>query len=267
VKVSVSQFKSTPDVAANLATVLRHIDQAADQGARVVAFPEASMVAFDSSRDELRAFADTWAKDFVQAVARAAAARRIDVFIGIYEPNGEDRSSNVFVHADSQGRVAGRYDKVHLYDAFSFQESAKNRPGALKANHDEVYVAEVDGIRFGVLNCYDLRFPEIARIAVDKGADVLVYGAGWIAGSLKELHWETLLRARAIENTCFVLASCQPPPESVGMSMVVDAGGLTLAGVAGGEGVATASIDLDRLKEVRAVLPCLEHRRYRIAAD
>ena len=155
---------------------------------------------------------------------------------------------------------------MHLYDAFSFQESAKNRHAPLRPDHDEVYVARVDGIRFGILNCYDLRFPEIARIAVDKGADVLVYGAGWIAGSLKELHWESLLRARAIENTCFVLAACQPPPESVGMSMAIDANGLTLAGIARNEGICTASIDLEHLRQVRDVLPCLAHRRYRIAA-
>ena len=265
-KVSVSQFKSTPEVRGNLDTVLRHIGEAAREGARVIAFPEASMVAFESTRDELRAHAEQSSADFIQAVAAAAKAHRIDVFVGIYEPSGEARSSNVFVHANRDGQIAGRYEKVHLYDAFSFQESAKNRHAPLKPNHDEVYVADIDGIRFCILNCYDLRFPEIARIAIDKGADVLVYGAGWIAGSLKELHWESLLRARAIENTCFVLAACQPPPESVGLSMILDANGLALAGVARREGIATASIDLERLEEVREVLPCLAHRRYRIAA-
>jgi len=265
-KVSVSQFKSTPDVRENLDTVLRHIGEAAREGARVIAFPEASMVAFESSRDELRAHAEQSAAAFIQAVAGAARQHRIDVFVGVYEASGEPRSSNVFVHANRDGQIAGRYEKVHLYDAFSFQESAKNRHAPLKPDHGEVYVADIDGIKFGVLNCYDLRFPEIARIAIDKGADVLVYGAGWIAGSLKELHWESLLRARAIENTCFVLASCQPPPESVGLSMILDANGLTLAGVARREGIAVASIDRGRLEEVREVLPCLAHRRYRIAA-
>jgi len=263
-KVSVSQFKSVPEVAANLATVRAHMRLAAEDGSRVIAFPEASMVAFEGDRDTLRSAAQLHAASFIAGIAEEAVASGIDAFVGIYEPNGEQRSSNVFVHVSSKGEVAGRYEKVHLYDAFSFQESAKNRHAPLKPGFEEVYVADIDGIKFGVLNCYDLRFPEIARVAVDKGADVLVYGAGWIAGSLKELHWESLLRARAIENTCFVLASCQPPPESVGMSMILDANGLALAGIARRDGVCTASIDLPRLEEVREVLPCLQHRRYRI---
>lgn len=265
-KVSVSQFKSTPDISINLRTSIEHIKLAAAEGSRVIGFPEASMVAFESSRDELRAYAESSSTRFVEGIAEAAAAHGMDVFTGIYEPSGEERSSNVFIHVNSKGEIAGRYEKVHLYDAFSFQESAKNRHAPLKPDHGEVYVAEVDGIRFGILNCYDLRFPEISRIAVDKGADVLVYGAGWIAGSLKELHWETLLRARAIENTCFVLAPCQPPPESVGMSMILDPSGLSLAGVAEKQGVCSAHIDLERLRQVREVLPSLRHRRYRIAA-
>jgi len=108
VKVSISQFKSTQDVAANLRTVLDHIAQAAAEGARVIAFPEASMVAFESSRDELRMHAESSSKHFVEAVAKAAAVHRLDVFIGVYEPNGEARSSNVFVHANAAGEVAGR---------------------------------------------------------------------------------------------------------------------------------------------------------------
>ncbi len=266
-KVSVSQFQSSPDVQANLAIVLSHIEEASAQKARLIVFPEASMVAFQSSRDELRTHAEQSSQAFVKQVALAARHHAMDVFIGIYEPSGEARSSNIFVHINAQGEIAGRYDKVHLYDAFSFQESSKNRPADLKPNHGEVYVAEVDGMKFGLLNCYDLRFPEIARIAIDKGAHALIYGAGWIAGSLKELHWETLLKARAIENTCFVLASCQPPPESVGMSMILDAGGLTLAGVADKQAVGYATIDLERLDEVRRALPCLQHRRYHLAED
>ncbi len=265
-KVSVSQFQSSSDVQSNLAIVLSHIEEAAAQKARLIVFPEASMVAFSSSRDELRTHAENAAAAFLQKITLAASHHGIDVFIGVYEPSGEARSSNIFVHINSHGKIAGRYDKVHLYDAFSFQESSKNRPADLKPDHDEVYVAEVDGMKFGLLNCYDLRFPEIARIAIDKGAHALIYGAGWIAGSLKELHWESLLRARAIENTCFVLASCQPPPESVGMSMILDASGLTLAGVAGKQGIGCAIIDLERLDEVRQTLPCLQHRRYRIAS-
>jgi len=264
-KVSVSQFKSTTDVMSNIAIIRAHVQSAAQQGARVVAFPEASMVAFESSREELLAHAKVSSELFIEAMRKIAVDFHVDVIVGMYEDNDTERTSNIFLHVNFAGKVMGRYDKVHLYDAFSFQESYKNRPAQLHANHEEVYVAEIDTMKFAVFNCYDLRFPEIARIAIDQGADVLVYGAGWISGSFKELHWDTLLRARAIENTCFVMASCQPPPESVGMSMILDPNGLTLAGVAAREGLATAEINRHRLEDVRKTLPCLAHRRYYIA--
>lgn len=104
----------------------------------------------------------------------------------------------------------------------------------------------------------------MARALLDQGADALLLGAGWVAGPLKELHWETLIRARAIENTCFVAAACQPAPLSVGQSMIVDPGGLVLATVAADEGVAVSELHPARLQAVRDVLPCLQHRRYEI---
>ncbi len=122
------------------------------------------------------------------------------------------------------------------------------------------------GLRFGLLNCYDLRFPEMARALVDRGADVLLVGSGWVPGPLKELHWETLLRARAIENTCYVAAACQGAPASIGLSMIVDPNGQVAASVAGNEGIAAATLRAERLLSVRKVLPCLEHRRYAVVA-
>lgn len=266
-KASVSQFKSVRDIESNLRTIRSHIAAAADSGAQLVCFPEASMVAYESSREELVAFAERHAARFIDEVSASARAHEIDVFVGLYEPLDGQRTRNTFVHLGADGQLKGRYEKLHLYDAFSFKESDKNRRGELLPAHGEVYVADVGGVRFAILNCYDLRFPEISRIAVDKGADVLLYGAGWIAGSLKELHWETLLRARAIENTCYVLASCQPPPTSVGMSMGIDPSGLVIGGIAAAEGVVTVDVLPERLRDVRKDLPCLEHRRYHIALN
>ncbi|MBP6019063.1 MAG: carbon-nitrogen hydrolase family protein [Burkholderiaceae bacterium] len=265
-KVSISQFKSTASIPDNLEVIKRHISDAAESGARLIVFPEASMIAYETSGQELVAITRDSTAPFVQAVCDEALRHAIHVFIGIYEPYDDMRTKNTILHIDDVGVVQGRYEKIHLYDAFSFVESEKNKPGDLLAEHAEVYVAAIDGIQFGILNCYDLRFPEISRIAVDKGADVLVYSAGWIAGSLKEMHWETLLKARAIENTCFAVASCQPPPTSVGMSMLIDPSGLVVAGMAEQTGVVTAEIGMHRLAEVRKHLPCLEHRRYAIAA-
>jgi predicted amidohydrolase len=264
-KASVSQFKSVRDIETNLRTIREHIATAAASGSALICFPEASMVAYESTREELVALAEQHAARFIAEVSASARAHAIEVFVGLYEPLDGLRTRNTFVHIGADGALRGRYDKLHLYDAFSFKESDKNRPGVLQPDHDEVYVSEIGGLRFAILNCYDLRFPEISRIAVDRGADVLLYGAGWIAGSLKELHWETLLRARAIENTCYVLASCQPPPSSVGMSMAVDPGGLVIGGIAAPQGVVTVELQAQRLRDVRRDLPCLEHRRYQIA--
>lgn len=266
-KASVSQFKSVRDIESNLRTIRSHIATASESGAQLICFPEASMVAYESSREELVSFADQCAARFIGEVSASAKAHAIDVFVGLYEPLDGHRTRNTFVHLGADGQLKGRYEKLHLYDAFSFKESDKNRHGHLLPGHDEVYVADVGGVRFAILNCYDLRFPEMSRIAVDKGADVLLYGAGWIAGSLKELHWETLLRARAIENTCYVLASCQPPPTSVGMSMGIDPSGLVIGGIAAVHGVLTIDVLPERLRDVRKDLPCLEHRRYQIALN
>lgn len=264
-KASVSQFKSVRDIESNLRTIRQHIATASASGSQLICFPEAAMVAYESSREELVAFARDHAARFIEAVSASAKAHAIDVCVGLYEPLDGQRTRNTFVHLGADGELRGRYEKLHLYDAFSFQESDKNRHAELLPDHAEVYVAEVGGVRFAILNCYDLRFPEVSRIALDKGADVLLYGAGWIAGSLKELHWETLLRARAIENTCYVLAACQPPPTSVGMSMGIDPSGLVIGGIASTQGVLTVEVTPERLRDVRKDLPCLEHRRYRIA--
>lgn len=266
-KVSVSQFKSVRDIESNLRTIRSHIATAAESGSLLICFPEASMVAYESSREELVSIAAQHSARFIAEVSASAKAYAIDVFVGLYEPLDGHRTRNTFAHVGADGSLKGRYEKLHLYDAFSFKESDKNRHGDLLPEHAEVYVTDVGGVRFGILNCYDLRFPEISRIAVDKGADVLLYGAGWIAGSLKELHWETLLRARAIENTCYVLASCQPPPTSVGMSMGIDPSGLVIGGIAAVEGVVTVEVLPQRLRDVRKDLPCLEHRRYQIAIN
>src|SRR5690606_6563376 len=118
--------------------------------------------------------------------------------------------------------VRATYRKLHLYDAFGQRESDWVEPGRIAV--PETF--EVDGVRFALMTCYDLRFPEVARELVDTGAHAILVPAEWVRGPLKEHHWRTLLHARAIENTVFVAAADHPPPLGVGASMIVDPQGV-----------------------------------------
>lgn len=264
VSVAVAQFAAVADVSANLQTIERLAEKARAGGAEIAVFPEASMYAFTAPAEELAAVARRDGKNFEQTVLTIAKRIGITLVVGMYSDGGEPLSRNTFIVAGTDGTIRGRYEKLHLYDAFHYQESGKNERAPLRENFAELCTFDLGGLRFGVMNCYDLRFPEMARVLIDRGADVLLLGAGWVAGPLKELHWETLIRARAIENTCYIAAACQPAPLSVGLSMIVDPSGLIATTVVGDEGVTVATLEARRLQEVREVLPCLQHRRYAV---
>lgn len=262
VTVAAAQFAAIGDVTANLATIERLAASAAAQGARLAVFPEASMYDFTASASDLAMVARRDGRRFEAEVHAIAKRHNITLVVGMYSEGSGALSRNTFIVAGADGRSLGRYEKLHLYDAFHYRESDKNERAPLLENFAELCLFDLGGLRFGLLNCYDLRFPEMARALIDRGADVLLIGSGWVAGPLKEMHWDTLLRARAIENTCYVAAACQPAPLSVGLSMVVDPSGLSIATVPGNEGLAIAHLTAARLADVRQILPSLLHRRY-----
>ena len=123
---------------------------------------------------------------------------------------------------------------------------------------------EVNGIRFALMTCYDLRFPEVARILADTGAHVVLVAAEWVRGPLKEDHWRTLLQARAIENTLYVAGADHPPPLGVGHSVVIDPLGVPVASIGTATDVAVAAVDAAVVDRVRRVNPALALRRYRV---
>ncbi|HWS58117.1 MAG TPA: nitrilase-related carbon-nitrogen hydrolase, partial [Actinotalea sp.] len=177
--------------------------------------------------------------------------------------------ANVVVGVGRQG-LLGAYRKVHLYDAFGQRESDRLEPGDAGA---PPLVVDVDGVRVGVMTCYDLRFPESARRLVDAGATALAVPAAWAAGQEKVKHWRVLLRARAIENTVYVLGAAMQGRGVSGAPMVVDPWGVVLAdpgtqGVErtpdGGTGVTVAVADLEpeHVERVRLRNPSLANRRY-----
>ena len=135
---------------------------------------------------------------------------------------------------------------------------------------DEPVVTDLAGVRVGIMTCYDVRFPELARALAVRGAELIVIPAAWAAGLFKEEHWVTLVRARAIENTVWVAAACQVPdhsapptraPTGIGRSMLTDPMGTVRADLGPFPGLAVADLDSALTKQVRATLPSLEHRR------
>ena len=180
---------------------------------------------------------------------------------GLLERAGDGRRvRNTVVAVEASGVVA-RYRKLHLYDAFGQRESDWVEPGEIA----DPETFEVGGLRFGLMTCYDLRFPEVGRLLVDAGADVFLVPAEWVRGPLKEHHWRTLVQARAIENTVFVAAADHPPPLGVGMSMIVDPQGVQMAAVGTATDVAVAHLDPDAVERVRRVNPSVSLRRFGVA--
>lgn len=259
VLVAACQFAPTIDRADNRARVAELTADAAARGAAVVVFPEYSSYFADPPDASVAENAEALDGEFVQALQAAASAHGVTIVAGLVETAGE-RVSNTLVAVDGDG-VRATYRKQHLYDAFGQTESDWIAPGALGA----VETFEVGGMRFGMMTCYDLRFPEVARTLVDAGADVLVIPAEWVRGPLKEHHWTTLLAARAIENTTFVVAADHPAPIGVGRSQIIDPQGVVLAGLASGEGIALAGLERSEIERVRAVNPVLQLRRYSVA--
>ncbi len=258
-RVAVGQFASSVDKASNTKAAQDLVAEGARAGARLVVLPEAAMFPFGGPADELEAAAEPLDGPFATALGAAAATHSVTVVAGMFETvPGERRVHNTVVVVGPDG-LRARYRKLHLFDALGWQESEVLRPGGL--GEEAFVVVEIDGLRCGLATCYDLRFPELFRALVDRGAEVLVVPSAWVAGPQKERHWSTLLSARAIENTCYVVAAAQSPPTYCGGSSILDPMGTVLAGLGEGDGLAVAELRRERLAEVRAKLPVLDHRR------
>ncbi len=258
-RIALCQLVSSPRKAENLEAARLAIQGARSRGADVALLPEVFM-AYIGPRDPVTAaeVAEPVDGPFVAGLAAEARAQRLYVGCGIWEkaPGERARAFNTAVLLGPDGGLLLRYRKTHLYDAFGYRESDRIVPG------DEAPgVARTPLGAFGLLVCYELRFPELARMVALAGADVLSLPAAWVAGALKEYHWTTLLAARAIENTIFVAGADQAGNVFVGRSRLVDPMGVTLA--EGGEdpGVIVGDVDLERVTRVREKLPTLRHRR------
>jgi predicted amidohydrolase len=259
--IAVAQFAAGTDVPANTSSVVNLIARAARSGARLVVLPEVSSY-YDAARTNTGfKHAQRLDGQFVGDVRAAAKEHGIYVVVGFTEEiDGSERNSNTLVAISDAGDLIGTYRKIHLYDAFGYRESDTIEPAAI----GEPLTFGLDGITLGAITCYDLRFPEAARWVVDAGAEVVLLPAAWASGPMKEEHWATLTKARAIENTVYIAAAGQTGPASIGQSRVIDPMGVTLACAGETPGIALAHVDEERLASVRKVNPSLGNRRFAV---
>lgn len=207
----------------------------ADTGLLVL--PEAYMRDFGPADSDLGRWAEPLDGPFVARLTDLAAEHGTTVVAGMFEVSHDpDRPFNTLAVVDADGLRAS-YRKIHLDDSFGYRESDRLSPGPL-----EPVLVDVGGVRLGLMTCYDLRFPELARELVSRGAELLVVPSAWVAGPGKTQHWRTLAVARAIENTAYVAAAGQPGPRYTGHSLIVGPAG-------------------DVVAEVRAQNPSLLNRR------
>ncbi|MEV1009570.1 carbon-nitrogen hydrolase family protein [Streptomyces sp. NPDC049881] len=260
-RVAVEQFASGVSPVENLKRVTDAVAEAAAEGADVVVFPEAAMARFGIPLGPVAEPLDgPWAAGVREAAERAGVL----VVAGMFTPARDGRVRNTLL-------VTGRgvdtsYDKLHLFDAFGFAESETVAPG------DRTVVADLDGVRLGFATCYDVRFPQLFTRLAEQGARVVLLPASWGAGPGKAEQWDVLVRARALDSTCWVVAAGQadpstvgePPrtkaPTGIGNSMVVSPLGEVRARLGGEPGRLVFDLDPAEADAARAAVPVLANR-------
>jgi deaminated glutathione amidase len=250
------QQAASLDPAENRASVGTLAGQVED-GTGLVVLPEAFMRDFGAPGSDIAHVAEPLDGPFVGCLGELAARCGTTVVAGMFEVSDDPaRPFNTLAVVGPGGLVAS-YRKIHLYDSFGYKESDRLSAGPL-----EPVLVEVGGVSVGVMTCYDLRFPELARELVRRGAELLVVPSAWVAGPLKVEHWRTLVTARAIENTVYVAAAGQPGPRYTGHSLVVDPAGREVARVGDGEHLLTATVSTEVVARTRAENPSLSNRRF-----
>jgi predicted amidohydrolase len=260
------QLNCTSNEQANWESARSLIERAAGHGATFVATPENTT--YLGPHDEKVRRAEPLDGPTCSRFADLARRLGIHLLLGSFNEKSDEerRCFNTSVLFGPDGRILGTYRKMHLFDVNvpggpRFAESDTCKPG------DAVTVVETPLARFGLSICYDLRFPELYRKMTDQGAQVLMIPAAFTLATGKD-HWEPLMRARAIETQCYVIAPAQHGDHddagikaSWGHAMIVDPWGLPVAVASDGPGLAIAEIDLDRVERVRRAIPVSTHRR------
>jgi predicted amidohydrolase len=261
----VIQVNTRDNPAENLSNVERFLNQAADMGAQFVCLPEfwtylGPYPGFDRA-------AQTIPGPVVELLQEKARRHNMIVHGGSIverDPQLAGKFYNTSVLIDRDGEIVARYRKIHLFDV-DLANGEKHYESERIAPGNDIVTAEIDGISFGLSICYDLRFPELYRLLALKGAQIILVPAGFTLHTGRD-HWEVLLRARAIENLCYVVAPAQvgtypPNRQCFGRSMIINPWGLVLAQAQDTPTAIMADIDLAQIEQARRQIPCLENRR------
>jgi deaminated glutathione amidase len=269
-RVAVAQIVSGSDPEENLELVATRAADAAESGAQLVIFPEATMRRFGLSLAEVAEPVDG---PWVQQLGKIAEHHQLVVVAGMFTPSEDGRVRNT-LRALGPG-VDAYYDKIHLFDAFGFRESDTVAPGT------EAVMITVGETKVGLTTCYDVRFPGLYIRLAELGAQVICVAASWGAGAGKVEQWQLLTRARALDSTSYVLAAGQADPlaagrteggkepneqstaapTGVGYSAVISPRGEVLQSLGAEPGLLIVDLDLDLVEQTRAVIPVLTNRR------
>ena len=255
-RVAAGQFIVTPEWQVNAQMCATLMRSAAEQGARLLVLPEALLARSDNDPQMSVKSAQTLDGGFMQQLLAQSRGDTLTTILTIHTPSSAGRARNTLVVLRG-GEVIAYYHKLHLYDAFSIQESQRVDAGAMLPP-----LIEVEGFQVGLMTCYDLRFPEMALALALQGAEVLALPAAWVRGPLKEHHWATLLAARALDTTCYLVASGECGTRNIGQSRIIDPLGVTLAGASVGPQLIVAEVRRDDLCRIREQLPVLQNRRF-----
>jgi predicted amidohydrolase len=265
--IAAIQMVSTPNLEENLEVATRLIKAASDCGSQLVVLPEyfCLMGLKDTDKVNLREAAGSG--PIQERLAAIAEENQVHLVAGTIplEAKESNKVLNTSLVFNPQGKQIARYDKIHLFgfqtDTERYEESETIAPGSQPSR----FQMTINGIewRFGLSICYDLRFPELYRALGDVDCHLIPAAFTYTTG---KVHWEILLRARAIENQCYVLSSAQGgihinQRRTWGDSMLIDPWGQILTNLPHGEGFITGTLSKDKLKEVRSELPALKHRK------
>jgi nitrilase len=262
---------SGPNVKANLAEAEKLIKIAVQQEAEMVVLPENFAIMGTSETDKVK-IAEEFGTGLLQNFLRDQAIRHKIWLVGGTIPIRSSEPGKVYAACllfNPQGELVTRYDKIHLFDVTIEASNESYTESQTIAAGDKVVVVDTPFGRLGLAVCYDLRFPELFRVMVDQGMEICALPSAFTSLTGK-VHWESLLRSRAIENLSFIIAADQGGyhvggRETHGDSMIIDPWGLVLNRLPHGTGVVVANLDTVKLERTRKMFPALQHKRFHCA--
>ncbi len=253
--IALVQLKTSTSKNKNLDEILKYIKIAANKNTEICVFPEFMM--FYNTSSQLSKLAEKIDGEFVSNIANEAKKNSINIIGTFYEKSkNKNKVYDTAFFINKLGKIISTYRKTHLFDAFSFRESDNIMPGTkiMKPINTDIG-------KLGMLICYDLRFPEVSRVLTIRGSEILVVPSAWIKGYMKEQHWLTINKTRAIENGCYIIAPNQVGNIYCGRSIVVDPFGKIVLDMKKREGIGIIDIHAEKIKNTRMILPLLKHRR------